>query len=95
MLFYGGLVAMVVAIVAMLVYAVAYVRHVDLALVAQTRREGAATKKAFDTLVVGRTPEGFHRKDMAEWCVAFQQANRASGITCPDPYTLPGYRQPP
>jgi hypothetical protein len=95
MLFYGGLAAMAVTIVAVLAYGVAYVRHGDLGLVDQIRRESAATKKAFDALVVGRTPEGFHRKDMAEWCVAFQQANRASGITCPDPYTLPGYRQPP
>ena len=39
--------------------------------------------------VVGRTPEGFHREDMREWCAAAVHAN--PGFNCPDPYTLPGY----
>ena len=69
----------------------AYVRQSDLELIRDTKRDADATKRAFDTTVVGRTPEGFHRKDMAEWCEAFEKANRFTGVTCPDPYRLPGY----
>jgi hypothetical protein len=93
-LFYGVLAATTLIIVLAIVYGFAYIRPSDLDVIAKTRTESAATKKAFDTLVVGRTPEGFHRKDMREWCEEFERTNRGSGIICPDPYGLRGFREP-
>lgn len=68
-----------------------YVRQSDVDLIWATKREAEATKRVVDERLVGRTPEGFHRADMAEWCEAFEKANRFAGVTCPDPYKLPNY----
>jgi hypothetical protein len=93
-LFYGGLAVIAFLCVAVVGYGAAVVRPRDLDRIDQIQRDGVATKSAFDTLVVGRTPEGFHRRDMREWCDAFDRANRGSGIVCPDPYSLPGFKAP-
>jgi hypothetical protein len=45
------------------------------------------------SIVVGRTPEGFHRGDAKELCEALAVAN--VGWRCVDPYTLPGYVEHP
>jgi hypothetical protein len=93
-IFYGSLAALAFMCALVIAYAAGVVRPRDLERIEQVHKEGIATKAAFDTLVVGRTPEGFHRHDMREWCEAFERANRGTGIVCPDPYSLPGFRNP-
>lgn len=39
--------------------------------------------------IVGKTPEGFHRKDAEEMCEAMILLNQ--GLLCPDVRSLPGY----
>jgi hypothetical protein len=92
-IFYGFVAASALLAVGMIVYALIFIRPSDVRAIAETKSMAAETKKSFDQLVVGRTPEGFHRRDMQEWCRAFERANKGSGITCPDPYDLEGYRQ--
>jgi len=69
-----------------------YVRASDIETITKTKQDTFAVKKAFDEKVVGRTPEGFHRYDMKEWCEAAMKVNR--GFVCPDPYTLHGFKNP-
>ena len=89
--FYGLMGAFLGAVTLALIWGILFVRPADLDIIIKTKEEAAATKKAFDERVVGRTPEGFHRADMREWCEAFAEANRQTGIVCPDPYGLPGF----
>lgn len=91
-LFYGMLFATCAVLGGFLIYGFVFVRPADVRVITETRTLADSTKKAFDTTVVGRTPEGFHRKDMREWCEAFMRAN--PDIVCPDPYGLPGFRNP-
>jgi hypothetical protein len=92
--FYGFLAASVILAIGMIVYAAIFIRPSDVRTIAETKTIAVDTKKSFDQLVVGRTPEGFHRKDMREWCEEFERTNRGSGIICPDPYGLRGFREP-
>ena len=55
-------------------------------------RDKAVVERAVTELqkrIVGKTPEGWHRKDMDEWCAAFNTIN--AGVKCPDPRKLPSY----
>ena len=94
-LFYGTLAALFVLLGVAVLYAAVFIRPTDIKTISETKTTAEATKRAFDATVVGRTPEGFHRNDMREWCQAFAEANRGRGIICPDPYTLPGFYNPP
>lgn len=89
--FYGALACVITVGLVGFAYMALVVRPADVDLIIQTKAEAVATKKAFDDRVVGRTPEGFHRADMREWCQAFAEANWGKGIACPNPYELPGY----
>lgn len=42
-----------------------------------------------DKKIVGKSPEGFHRRDAYEHCLAMQGKNK--DWSCPSPYKLPGY----
>lgn len=48
-----------------------------------------------DSRIVGKSPEGYHRRDAAENNEALCRVVASAlgkAITCPDPYTLPGFR---
>ncbi len=45
--------------------------------------------RSLQSRIVGKTPEGWHRKDMDEWCNDFNKIN--NGVKCPDPRSLPSY----
>ena len=51
--------------------------------------------RALDGRIVGKTPEGYHRRDAAENNEALCRvvANAVGKpVRCPDPYNLPGFR---
>lgn len=52
---------------------------------AETRHQAHEIER-LSTQIVGRTPEGWHRADMAEWVAEFKRTGQP-----PDPYQLPSY----
>lgn len=59
-------------------------------------RESIANQDKFRALwvqVIGRAPDGFHRRDMAEWCDKTEKMN--GSWVCADPYDLPSFKTRP
>ncbi len=49
------------------------------------------TLDKLDDKIVGKSPEGFHRRDAHELCLAMELTNKS--WKCPNPYDLPGYQR--
>lgn len=64
----------------------------EIAILKEANERQDVQRAAIANELKAKVADRYTRRDQWEWCVTAQKTN--AGFDCPDPYELPGYKEP-